>query len=231
MKAPSLKAGPALKADRTPSVLQDAVEATYMAIRTAILDGTYASGQHLTGAMLAASIGVSRTPVREALRRLDAEGLVQVVPNQGAYVIGWTSADVAQIYGLRAVLETYATELATPALSHAQIDEIAALADLTFALAERQPAGFYQAFADANVSLHTLIIHAAATPRLCAMIAGLVEWPTMLRTLRLYSRDELVRSAGHHRELALAFRARDPIWASAVMRSHLLAARRAVLEE
>jgi DNA-binding GntR family transcriptional regulator len=56
-----------------------------------------------------------------------------------------------------------------------------------------------------------------------------VEMPLVLRTLRTYTQDELLRSAGHHRELAQAFRARDALWAAAVMRSHLLSARRAVL--
>jgi DNA-binding GntR family transcriptional regulator len=61
------------------------------------------------------------------------------------------------------------------------------------------------------------------------MIASVVELPLVMRTLRVYSQDDLLRSAGHHRELALAFRARDASWAAAVMRSHLLAAKRAIL--
>ncbi len=207
----------------------DAVEATYRAIRNRIIDGTYASGQHLTGAALAEAAGVSRTPVREALRRLHAEGLVDVVPNHGAHVIGWTAEDIAQMYGLRAVLEAYATELATPVLSETDIDRIAELADATYRLAEEKPADFRQSIADANADLHMTIINAAANVRLAAMIASLVELPLVIRTLGIYSQEDMLRSAGHHRELALAFRARDALWASAVMRSHLLAARRVVL--
>jgi DNA-binding GntR family transcriptional regulator len=209
----------------------DAVEATYRAIRTRIIDGTFASGQHLTGEKLAEVAGVSRTPVREALRRLDAEGLVKVVPNHGAYVIGWTAADIGQMFGLRAVLESYAAELATPLLADTDIDRIAFLADRTYTLAEQKPSGFRQGIADANSELHLIIVGAAANVRLAAMISSVVEMPLVLRTLRVYTQDDLLRSAGHHRELALAFRARDPLWAAAVMRSHLLAARRAILGE
>jgi DNA-binding GntR family transcriptional regulator len=208
---------------------RDSVEAAYRAIRAGIIDGTYASGQHLTGDKLAEAAGVSRTPVREALRRLDAEGLVRVVPNQGAYVIGWTAADIAQMYDLRAILESHAAEQATRHLTAAQIDRIAALAELTHSLAAGRPEGFREALAHANRELHATILAAAANPRLASMVASVTEMPMVMRTLEAYSQDDLLRSAGHHRELAVAFRARDPHWAASVMRSHVLAARRAVL--
>jgi DNA-binding GntR family transcriptional regulator len=207
----------------------DAVETAYQTIRALIIDGSYASGQHLTGERLAEAVGVSRTPVREALRRLDAEGLVRVVPNQGAYVTGWTAADIDQMFELRAVLEAYATGLATNLLTDAQIDRIAILADETHRLAVERAEGFRQAIAQANSELHMIIVNAAAHVRLATMIASVVELPLVMRTLRVYSQDDLLRSAGHHRELALAFRARDASWAAAVMRSHLLAAKRAIL--
>ncbi len=207
------------------------VESAYRAIRAGILSGAYASGQHLTGETLAAAIGVSRTPVREALRRLDAEGLVRVVPNQGAYVTGFTASDIAQMFALRGVLESYACELATPRLTEAQIDRIADLAERTHSLALHQPDQNAPGIAEANSELHLTIVAAAANARLAAMIASVTELPLVMRTLRVYSQEDLIRSAGHHRELAVAFRARDPVWASAVMRSHLLAARRAILGE
>jgi len=211
--------------------LQDAVEAAYHAIRSGILTGVYASGQHLSGEQLAGAIGVSRTPVREALRRLHAEGLVRVVPNHGAYVTGFTKADIAQMFSLRAVLESYAIELATPLLTEAQIDLIAELADRTYSLALEQPAEFRAGIAQANGQLHLTIVTAAGDARLAKMIASVVELPLVMRTLGVYTQDDLVRSAGHHRELALALRARDAAWAAAVMRSHLLAAKRAILAE
>jgi DNA-binding GntR family transcriptional regulator len=207
----------------------DAVETAYQTIRALIIDGSYVSGQHLTGERLAEAVGVSRTPVREALRRLDAEGLVRVVPNQGAYVTGWTAADIDQMFELRTVLEAYATGLATDRLTDAQIDRIAVLADETYRLAVGRADSFRHAIAQANSELHMIIVNAAAHARLANMIASVVELPLVMRTLRVYSQDDLLRSAGHHRELALAFRARDASWATAVMRSHLLAAKRAIL--
>jgi DNA-binding GntR family transcriptional regulator len=214
-----------------PMPMRDAVEAAYRSIRDGILNGLYVSGQHVTGEQLAGAVGVSRTPVREALRRLHAEGLVRVVPNQGAYVTGFTAADIAQMFGLRAVLECYAVELAVPNLTDAQIDRIAVLAERTFTLAMERPEGFREAIAQANSELHVTIVRAAAEPRLAGMIASVVELPLVMRTLRVYTQDDLLRSAGHHRELAVALRARDAGWAAAVMRSHLLAAKQAILRE
>ena len=208
---------------------RDGVEAAYRTIRTNILEGTYISGQHLTGESLAEAVGVSRTPVREALRRLHAEGLVRVVPNYGAYVTGWTTADLAQMFDLRVLLESYAAELATPRLSEEQIEGIAAYAEETHVLAETRPEGFRQAIAQANSALHLAIVDAAGNARLASMIASVVETALVMRTLRVYTQDDLLRSAGHHRELALAFKARDALWAAAVMRSHILAARRALM--
>ncbi len=209
--------------------LRDGVEAAYRTIRAGIIEGRYAAGQRLTGETLAQASGVSRTPIREALRRLQAEGLVRMVPNQGATVTGWSAADIAQMFGLRVVLESHAAELATPCLTEAQIDRISQLAELTHELARDRPPGFRQALAIANSELHLTIVAGAANERLASMIASVVDMPLVLRTLEAYTQDDLLRSAGHHRELVLAFRARDPLWASAVMRSHVLAARRAVL--
>ncbi len=210
---------------------QDSVENAYRLIRKGILAGTYASGQHLTGETLAAAIGVSRTPVREALRRLDAEGLVRVVPNQGAYVTGFTVADLAQMFALRALLESYACELATPLLSDVDIDRIAELAEITHVLALDRPNLNAAGIAKANSEIHLTIVRATGNARLGAMIAGVTELPLVMRTLRVYSKEDMLRSARHHLELVAAFRARDPAWASAVMRSHLFAARRAILGE
>ena len=74
-----------------------AVEKAYAAIREGIMDGTYPGGVHLKAEDLAVAIGVSRTPVREALRRLHAEGLVDFVANRGAYVLTWDRSDVEEV--------------------------------------------------------------------------------------------------------------------------------------
>jgi DNA-binding GntR family transcriptional regulator len=210
--------------EHTPAQPTDQVERVYRGIRDMIVDGRYRSGDHLTAETLANRFGVSRTPVREALRRLHSEGLVSILPNRGAHVAGWSSSDLDEVFGLRAVLESYAAELATTALTDDQIDELSFLAGETLRLAVEKPEDFRERIAAANSRLHRIIITAAANRRLAAMIASVVELPLIMRTLHFYHDEDLLRSAGHHRELVTAFRVRDPQWAGSVMRSHLRAA-------
>ena len=154
--------------------------------------------------------------------------MVNFLPNRGAYVSGWAASDVDEVFGLRVVLESYAAELAATALTDAQIGEIAVLAEETHRLAVERPDGFREQIAPANTRLHRIIIEAAANRRLAAMIASVVEMPLIMRTLHVFTEADLLRSAGHHRELTTAFRMRDPRWAASVMRSHILAAHNVV---
>ncbi len=213
--------------------MKDAVETAYEFIRHAILDRSVEPGAHLVGAELAARIGLSRTPVREALRRLHGEGMVVLTSNRGARVAGLGIDEMSEIYGIRAVLEAHAAELATPRLSDTEIVRIAGLAEELAALAvaarEAMPATFVSRFVEINARLHDAVLDAAGSERLAAMIRSLFSASPPMWTLLAYRDTELARSVSHHRELASAFRARDPAWAAAVTRSHLLSARNAIL--
>jgi len=97
---------PAGSAAGTPAT--QAVDRVYATLRQGILDGVYAPGARLGEADLADALGVSRTPVREALRRLGSEGLLSTLPNKGARVRRWTTSELSDISDLRAILEGYA---------------------------------------------------------------------------------------------------------------------------
>ena len=90
-----------------------AVDKAYDAVRSGIIAGRYLAGARLTEQEIATTVGVSRTPVREALRRLDAEGLVEFTPNLGAIVTVWSEADSDEVFDLRAMLESYSARRAT----------------------------------------------------------------------------------------------------------------------
>ena len=201
-----------------------AVEKAYHAIRTGIADGTYPSNAHITAGELALKLGVSRTPVREALRRLHAEGLINFVANHGAYVTSWSRSDIDEVFGLRSVLESYAAERAARRLSPEQLAELRQLARRMEQLSARKPGGYLDRIAEANSRFHRLIVEAAANQRLAAMVAGVVEMPLVVRTFSAYSEEDLRRSMAHHRELLDAFAARDGKWAASVMCSHIQAA-------
>ena len=105
-----------------------AVEKAYEMIREGIVRGAYAQGSHITAQSLAAACGLSRTPVREAMRRLAAEGLIRFIANRGAFVSRWREEEVQQIYELRLLLEGFAAEGAARHATAAQLEELAALA-------------------------------------------------------------------------------------------------------
>jgi DNA-binding GntR family transcriptional regulator len=195
----------------------------YEMIRQAIVAGTHAAGEHLRAASLAEQLGVSRTPVREALRRLHAEGLVEFFPHRGAFVAGWSHEDAAEVFDLRLVLESHAAARAAKRLVPEQITLLTGLTDRM----ERHATGSERdiaAVTEANNAFHGLIIAAAANRRLAAMTAGVIEIALVARTFNYYSDVAFTRSIAHHRELIAAFHARDEAWAAAVMTSHIRAA-------
>ena len=195
----------------------------YEAIREGITSGTYPGGRHLRAADLAAQLGVSRTPVREALRRLHAEGLVEVLANRGAFVTEITSRDIDEVFELRVMLESHAAELSAPRFTPAEVVDLVTMTD-RMETAVAGPARDLQGLTRANEAFHSTIVRAAANRRLGALIAGVVELSWVSLTFSVYSDADLARSIAHHREMIDAFRAQDAMWAGATMRSHIRAA-------
>lgn len=203
-------------------------EKAYSAIRERVLSGEYAAGDRLREGELAEAVGVSRTPVREALRRLDAEGLVEYVPNRGAHVAAWSQHDLEEIFGLRALLEGYGARLAASKIEAAELQELEALADQMESIVRRGIEGRYEQMALVNSRFHRLVVEAARNTRLAALVGSVVQLPLQQRTLREYSQRRLDRSMSQHRELIDALAAGDTKWAEAVMQAHVLGARHAL---
>lgn len=197
----------------------------YSEIRRCIVGGIYAEGAHLKEEELAERLGVSRTPIREALRRLNAEGLVDFVPNQGVYVAPWDKNDFEEIIELRALLEGYGVELAARKITQAQIDELRGLAAEMEETAAQGGPDMHASITELNRRFHRIICLAAGNRRLEPLLSGLVEVPLVMKTFHQFTGSELQRSMNHHRDLIDALSAGDPVWAGAVMRSHILAAR------
>lgn len=206
-----------------------AVEKAYRTIRDGIISGAYRPGSHLTAQGLAAASGLSRTPVREAMRRLHAEGLIRFIPHRGAFVAHLEEQDIHEIYDLRVVLEGYAAEHAAARADERQLAELDRLAGEMAAAVERDGPDVVEGVARSNNSFHKLIVAAAANPRLDSALAAIVEAPLVLRTFRRYNLEEMRRSTAQHAELVLALRARDGAWARSVMTSHILAGRNALI--
>ncbi len=201
-----------------------AADLAYERIRQKIITGDYGAGAHLKEEQVAEDAGVSRTPVREALRRLDAEHLVKFVPNRGAYVASWSTHDIEEIFVLRAMFEGHAAYRAASRITSAAIAELERCADEIDAQLPGQNERQRLNILAANQRFHAIVLDAAHSERLTKALAWLVEIPIILRTFERYSERDIVRSNQHHREMIDAFRARDARWAQNVMDTHLRAA-------
>ncbi len=204
-----------------------AAQRAYNTLRTGIIEGVYPPGARVTEQEIAASAKVSRTPVREALRRLEAEGLLRFVPHQGAFVTRWSEQEAEDIFELRAMLEGHAARLAAGRATDEDVQQLRRLAeDQCQEAAERSP-GYLERIADLNSQFHRHLQQVAASTRLQATLATLSSAPLVLQTFRNYDGDDLNRSAHHHMEMVEAIEAGDGDWAESVMHSHVMAARRA----
>jgi len=209
--------------------LARATDSAYATLRQMILRGEAVAGSRLGEADLADTLGLSRTPVREALQRLEADGLVELLPHRGARVARWTPVDLAEIFELRGRLEPYgAARAARRGVPGAVLDELARLCEeMERAASDRE----HQAIAELNAAFHEEILRASGNSRLPAMVKTVVHVPIVIGTFRRYDTGALARSMGHHRELVAALRAGDPDWAEAVMTSHIRAAAGFLMEE
>jgi len=199
----------------------------YQVIINEIIEGRCAPGDRITEAAIAEQARVSRTPVREALQRLEAEGMIRFVPNQGAFVTHLALAEAEETFALRMLLEGYATRLAARRASTAQVQSLEDLATRQLAASQRREKGFLRKVADYNQRFHELILNAAGSELLKTTMSSLSNAPLVFQTFRDYSTEDLIRSAQHHLEIAQAIGAGDPDWAESVMRAHVAAARQA----
>lgn len=221
--------GFALQHDRIATALQwghrvpeglvsKASDLAYARIRSGIVGGEWAPGTPLREEELAALCGVSRTPVREALRRLEAEYLVRRTEGARSFVADWSADDVAEMFALRAILEGHAAARAATRIGREAIAEMEALnADVQRSI-DRDDTDLFLA---ANRGFHNLVLEAAQSPRLAQMLGALVEQPVVRRTAQHYGRDEFARSHAEHAALVEAFHARDAQWAKSTMVGHI----------
>lgn len=206
--------------------MANASEHAYQEIRRLVASGRYVAGDRLREEELSAAIGVSRTPVREALRRLAAEGFVEFISNRGAHVAAWSASELTDIFELRAMLEGYVARRTAVSIDDGTIERLEELATEMESLLHRGSDGDPRShIAKLNNEFHQIIIDSAGSNLLRSATNSIVQVALVYRTFRRYSLADIQRSMDHHRELIMALRARDGGWAEAVMRNHILAAR------
>jgi DNA-binding GntR family transcriptional regulator len=206
--------------------LTSATDKTYATLLEQIQRGALPAGSFLVESDLAGALGVSRTPVREAIRRLAAEGLVLAEGRRRAQVRDFDATEVEELFEIRARLESYAAERAATRLTATQLARLRELDAQMQALVQiTDPSGIAR-FADLNDAFHQLILEAAAARHLEAALRPVLQIQLLLlQRYRETIAEHLERSAWHHRELIRAFELRDPALAAAQMRLHMLSAR------
>jgi len=208
-----------------------AVSRAYEYLRSGILSGELPAGSRLREIELAERAGVSRTPVREAIRRLGAEGLVHVEPRLGAVVRAWSREEIEDIFSLRAVLEARVAARAASRASEKDVIELRRLAEQMAAMSARKAPGHRERIGRLNAQFHRKLMDVAGSERLRAMVGQLLDVPLSLRTISRYDEDALARSVNHHLEIVAAIAHRDAEWAETVMKAHVLAAWRAIASD
>ena len=203
-------------------------ETVYLTLRARILSGALGASTTLREQALAEELGVSRTPVREALRRLAEAGLVTFVPNRGATVIAWTIDEVRETYFVRAGLESRAAALAATRITTDELDTLAALIeDMEPLVTAVDEAGMAQ-LGRLNAEFHRTIVTASRSSQLMALTSSVARVPLMAAAFRRQGVQYRARSNHQHRDILTALQSGDAIWAEVAMRSHILGARNAV---
>ena len=199
-----------------------------------VLSGEIPSGARLRQSALAAEFGVSRTPIREALRKLQAGGLVELQPHRGALVRGLSSREIRDAYEVRAELEALAAELAALRIRHDQLDELRDVQELFRAVlaatvsareggVDGPDEARAAAWGRANDRFHQLIQSAAANEVLVSTLARLHRsFPRDLSRIVLAESTPLLRAnVLEHEEIVAALERRDPESARELMRRHV----------
>jgi len=199
----------------------------YQELRRIILEGQVGPGKKLNEGELAKALGISRTPIREAINRLEKEGLVEIFPQRGAFVIQFTEKDVYELFLIRENLEGLAARLAAEKVTPAGLAKLETCLE-----------GFKEPFQEKDVQrysredfkFHQTIVHLSDARRLMKLVSLLLDHIRMFRLTTRGVPDRMKASLADHRRIIEAMRQKDPEEAERRMRQHLQRVRDGVME-
>ena len=197
------------------------------ALRQAIRDGLLPPGERLMEIPLAEELGVSRTPIREAIRILEQEGLVVMIPRRGTYVADMSLKDVTEVFELRSILEELAAELAAERITN---EEIEALEQHLVEIGNYMNENNLDKVVQADILFHEILYKASRNDRLVEMINNLREQTLRFRTLSMSQTGRLAKTWDEHRQLVEAISDRDVERARQIARIHMEESEKTLLE-
>lgn len=207
--------------ERRPSLVDDA----YLAMKQAIQDSSFAPGYQASEQEIALRLGMSRTPVHEAVIRLQEDGLVRVLPRRGVLICALAPEDVREIYDVIIAIEGRAAELLAERPDAERAAVCAELADQTEVMAEAWKTGDFLTWGQADAGFHRLLVERAGNGRMNRIIQTINDQSHRARMLTLKLRRELGASVAEHREIIAAIQRGDAMRAQDRTHHHRLRAR------
>lgn len=190
----------------------------FQKLREDILSGRYKENEELKEVAIGEELGVSRTPVREAFRQLELEGLIQIVPNKGAYVTGITAKDVKDIYMIRSLLEGLCARLATENIIKDQLEEM----EENIYLAEFHAAkGHMDQMAELDNRFHDILYEACNSKMLEHTLRDYHQYVLRVRQKTLSTNTRGRASNEEHRQIMEAIKAGDAAKAEQLANRHM----------
>jgi len=187
-------------------------------IRERILTGEYGIGEKIKEAQIALELNVSRTPIREAFKSLQDEGLIDYVPNKGCFAKGFTKQDVEDIYEVREVLETLVMRWAVERISDNEIKQLDEQCDLMEFYTKKNDA---KKVLELNTSFHNIIYDAARSRFLALVLKTYKDYLDKTRNLIFYEQSYLEGILEEHRHIANTLRNRDEKGAVEAIIAHM----------
>ena len=204
-----------------------ASEKAYDLLKQRLVAGSYAPGAQLKEEHIARELGLSRTPVRAALKQLIEDGLAALDARRGVRAAEWTDADIMETYHLRSLLEAHAAERAAQRKNPAVVAALEQLNQEMAAAIARGGPDMALKLQSINSRFHRTILDASGSPRLKLLLASIIEMPVVVRSFFVSTRADLMQSLQHHRDVTAAIAAGDGEVAAQAMQLHLrLAAHR-----
>jgi len=204
--------------------MPSARDLVYGELRRRLMSGAFLPGERLREEHIAAELSVSRTPVRSAIERLVADGLVKR-EGRGTVVLGWLDRDIDEAFELRLLLEPYAARVAAGRATPGQIDLLESLNLQMLRAVESDEPDRVAQVQHCNNRFHHALLEASQSARVRALVEQLLDMPIIIGSFYFYSRDDMLRSVEHHRQIILALRMRDAEYAETATRFHLTATR------
>ena len=191
----------------------------FQQLKNSILAGEFENGAELREIALAKKLGVSRTPVREALRQLEQEGLVEIYPNRGAYVKGITYKDVEDIFRIRARLEGLCAEMAVSSITHEQLDQLDEIILLSKFYEEKQD---MEHLLKMDSQFHEVLFESCGSKMLEHQLKDYHQYVQKARLRSLKRQERAKKSTQEHEEILLASKYRDAKRADELATRHIL---------